>query len=72
MADPRDPIDGPREDDRWGVGETADGEVDVMTVDEALKRLGQRQADEEAFDAEQDGETPGEIDDDFSDLEGGE
>lgn len=72
MADPKDPIHGDRADDRWGVGEAAGGEVDSMTVDEALRRLGQRQADEEAFAAEQDGDSPEEIeesDDDYSDLE---
>lgn len=66
MMDPRDPIEGARGDDRWGIGERSDGSVDVMTEDEALRALGQREADEEAFDAEQDGVDQ----DEFSDLEG--
>lgn len=71
MADPKDPIHGDRADDRWGVGEKAGGEIDVMTPEEALRQLGERQADEEAFAAEQDGDSPEEIeesDDDYSDL----
>lgn len=66
MADPKDPIRGERDEDRWGIGERSDGSINVMTEDEALRALGQREADEEAFDAEMDGVDQ----DDFSDLEG--
>lgn len=47
----KDPINTEREDDKWGVGQQADGSINVMTVEEARANKIQRDAEERAFGA---------------------
>jgi hypothetical protein len=58
---PKNPL---RENDHWGVGERADGSINVMTEDEARIARMKRDAEDEVFGASIEGEDP----DDISDL----
>lgn len=50
MAKKPDSITGAdRENDNWGVGQKADGSINVVPPDELAARIAQRNADEEAF-----------------------
>lgn len=62
MADPKNQITGER-GDIYAPGQQADGSINSMTVEEALKALGQREADEEAFAQMLDGEDLDDVDD---------
>ena len=53
-----------REDDHWGVGQQADGSIDVMTEEEARAAIARRDAEDEAWSGMMDGEDL----DDISDL----
>lgn len=61
---PKDPINSER-GKTFAPGEQADGSINVMTEDEAAIALGQREADEDAFD----GMLEGDDVDDLSDLD---
>lgn len=61
---PKDPINGERER-TFAPGEQADGSINAMTEDEAAAAIGVREADEDAFDGELEGDDP----DDLSDLD---
>lgn len=48
---PKDPINSPRGGDDWGIGQQADGSINVVPPDELDARIAQRNADDEAFGA---------------------
>lgn len=48
-----------RADDNWGVGQNADGEINVIAPEDFAAALAQRQADDEAFGALTDDEADG-------------
>ena len=54
-----------RKDDNWGVGQMADGSINIMTEDEAIKARAARDAEDEAFSVEMTDEDL----DDISDLD---
>lgn len=59
-----DPDDrGPKTTDDFGIGVMADGRVNVLTLEEALKQKAERDAEEEL-----DGEQDPEQEEDFADL----
>lgn len=68
MSDPkREGIDQPRGKDDWGVGQMADGTIDVIPDDKFSESVAERDADESAFNAMLEGVDLD--DDDLSDLE---
>jgi hypothetical protein len=68
MSDPkREGIDQPRGNDDWGVGQMADGTIDVIPDDKFAESVAERDADESAFNAMLEGVDLD--DDDLSDLE---
>ncbi len=64
---PKDPINGER-GKTFAPGELADGSVVTMTEDEAAVALGQREADEAAFDSMLDRHDEDDFEDDLDDL----
>lgn len=53
----------PEKDDRWGVGQMADGSIPSFTPEQAAALRGERDAEEEAFDEGEDEEDFDDIDD---------
>jgi len=53
-----------RADDNWGVGQQADGSINVMTEEQAREAMVRRDAEDEAWSSMMDGEDL----DDISDL----
>lgn len=46
---PKSAINSGRGDDNWAPGQKADGAINIMTPEEALKSIGERDADEAAL-----------------------
>lgn len=66
MSDPKQPTGRPMSEDPWGVGQNADGSINVVSPEDFPRLLAEREADEAAFSDIADDE--GDLDD-VSDLD---